>query len=262
VVRALVGILLIGGVALGGCGAQSIGGRAMQASPTVAPTPTVTPTALPARPLSWKPGTAPIRLVREIDPPVQALVTSPADGRAAYLCGANWTNTNTDVQPDVWVTTDRAAHWTLITPLPLPRHFNSCHMVVNDTNVASAVVEMIYDSATPDTDVTDDFATFDGGKSWSQIGASNSERVAQLASLGDTIYALTSSPTDDGGQPHLFVASSATFADPRAWQRADTGLPAPIQRLWLNPRTGALLATISLIGNQPQLWQSTDGGKS
>ncbi len=91
-------------------------------TPTTVPNPTVTPTPLPAYSLSWQPGTAPIRLVREVSPPV--LAPSPTDGRVAYLCGADWPPNTTDVQPQVWVTTDRAAHWTLVTTIPLRRHYN------------------------------------------------------------------------------------------------------------------------------------------
>ncbi len=156
---------------------------------TALPSPTVIPTPLPAHPLSWQPGTAPIRLVREVDPP--ELKLPPADGRVAYLCASPPTETP-GVEPQVWVTQDWGAHWTTISTIPLSHHYNGCHLLANDTNPASAVVTMTHYSADPNATLVDDFATFDYRHSWTQIGPPDGGHAVQVASTrdGKTVYVL------------------------------------------------------------------------
>src|SRR5262249_41031076 len=144
------------------------------------------------------------------------------------------------------VTSDRAAHWSQVTSsIPLPRHYNSCQMIANDTNAASAVVTMMYNAGSASGSAAE-FATFDGGKSWREERPQDNGTASQFAATQPAVYEtgdFYSGGVYSGntGTRHLFAAPLVTFAAMSTWQRVDTTLPAHVERFWVNPATGALL---------------------
>ncbi len=132
-------------------------------------------------------------------------------------------------------------------------------MIADDTNAASAMVTMRYDGATPDAKAVAVFFTGDAGSSWGQVGGSSGGYVSQFASMGTAAYMLYST----GDQPpQLFVAAFSSLADTHVWQRLDASLPAPVQRFWLNPFTGAILVALDSSSTPSRLYQSDDLGKT
>jgi hypothetical protein len=210
-------------------------------APMATSAPTATPTPLPAHPLSWQPTTSPIDLTREINPP--GLVVSPADGSTAYLCDGSGSG------PRAWITRDRGAHWSATASLPsrvagMPagERFYGCGILADDLTPTTALAEMAWSAPGNGAGFTigADYATFDGGRNWRQVGIDEgSFQYQQFASVGSTIYALRADRTQSLMPPyHIWVSADRM----RTWRRVDAAIPEPVTRFWLDPASGALLA--------------------
>ncbi len=219
--------------------------------------PTATATALPPTPLAWQAAALPSGFVSlGVGGP---LAFTPSDGNTAYTCGVTGSGAQ-DTNPGVWVTHDRAAHWTRMADLPVSRTIGWCWIVVDSLNpaVAVAMASWAPNGIGPVPNFSADFATFDGGATWRQLGG-NPEPflVKQLATRQGTTLAILNSGVG-GGDIRLWVSTDQM----RTWQPVSgpwgpEGWGNPV--VWVNPGSGATLLQTGL--DTAQLWQSTDEGQ-
>jgi hypothetical protein len=227
-------------------------------APSVPRSPTATPTSLPPAPLAWQAAAFPpgYNSLGAIHGP---LAFAPSDGNTAYVCGVTGAG-NQDSAPGVWVTHDRAAHWTRMADLPVSRTIGWCWIVVDSLNpaIAVAIVSWAPNDLGPVPNFDLDFATFDGGATWRQLGG-NPEPflVKQLATRQGTTLAILDSGVG-GGDIRLWISTDQM----RTWQPVSgpwgpEGWGNPV--VWVNPGSGAILLQTGV--DTARLWGSTDGGQ-
>jgi hypothetical protein len=142
--------------------------------------------------------------------------------------------------------------------MPSDHHFTGC-LMMEDNNVATtAVITLTW--APPGTgngcSLVADFATFDAGRTWRPLGTAQTIDVTQVASVGNTIYAVRTVDVNSAYQYHIWASGDQM----RTWHRLDPANTADVQQMWLNPATGALLAETAAGQTPSLLYSTTDHG--
>lgn len=231
-------------VLVAGCGASAVTAtpyRTPLASnmPFPTDTPTVPPVTTPAikAPLSWHTSTLPDNATLFF--PISILTVAPSNGDVAYLCdGSQRPNAS------FYATHDHGVHWRRMTDIPASEPCNG----------------LLVDAADPNT-VLAGLLTTDGGVTWQQrTSASQSPAILALATWHSLRYAIVDVSDTSGAHTVLAVSTD----NMRSWHYSDPQLIAPhltssgVNRfqLWVNPSSGAVLATI-----RGRMWQTTDSGQ-
>ena len=188
---------------------------------------------------------------------ILSLIISPSDGNTAYSC--MWP-ASASVGPDIWVTHDRAQHWTQITPLP-PAHrkLDICGLLLDaaDPSIVVASVSWMRQKdlfgAPPQIFLAafTEFVSFDGGAHWQLLrgpGLFMPEWVATYH--GTTVAELETAD----GSVNLWMSTDQM----QSWRKLDL---APSGQLFINPSTGDLLMLGGGNGNPEQIYESSDLGQ-
>jgi hypothetical protein len=208
------------------------------------------------------------------------LYPSPSDGDTAYVCATS--QENPSAHPHMWVTHDRALHWSRLADVPTTRDATACDLGVDrlDPRVLTVTAYLagadggsqtppeLSGSQTP-PEQWQQFVSVDGGKTWSSYTA-----VGSVFLLGSQIHATWQGKTYATRYPfplrsdtllsRLYVSDDQM----RTWTEIDgpilsspavRALPAAMQSIGsvqVNPSTGELLVILAGL----QLWDSRDGG--
>ncbi|WIG58176.1 MAG: hypothetical protein OJF49_000921 [Ktedonobacterales bacterium] len=219
-----------------------------------------------ARALVWQDAQTPVSLVLQTPWPFQppTLAVAPSNGNVAYECYAPASATSQSGQ--VWVTRDRAAHWTRAADLPTGGEVDSCTITVNDLTPTTAVAMTFRDARDGcfacAHGTRSYFLTTDGGATWTPQSGSVFP-IGQFATARGVTYALNTPPLADAQpwQSTLLVSRDGM----RTWSPIDQPIHASsghaVMRFWLSPATGELLAYASnSAAFEEQVWLSRDGG--
>lgn len=168
----------------------------------------------------------------------------------------------------VWVTRDRAAHWTPAGTLPLARHdITLCAVLVDDLNPTHLLATATWQrqpSFALDPQQSLALISTDGGASWQPLANRQDTQITDFVTYGPTTYA-TFVYTGDGSLRHVLYASDDGM---RTWRPIDAQINAAddnADQFWVRPDTGDLLLQAGNL-NAPQgknithLWTSGDGG--
>ena len=220
-------------------------GRSGAATATLTPTrtPAPTPTLAPATALVWQAHQPPVSLVapRPNNVFLPTLAFSQSDSDTAYECAALPGASPQGVQ--VWITRDRAAHWSRVADIMTGGLVDACTIVVDDLDPATAAVQAIRraDSGCVPAIGCGEYHTFvtrNAGQMWTPMTGPYTI-LLQLATRGGATYALFSQ------RPQSITQTKSSLAVSRDGLRTWTSLNgafSPIQRFWLNRFTGAVLA--------------------
>lgn len=211
--------------------------------------------------LSWTQVAAPPGFTAN-EPDTQLLVAEGA-GSTAYFCGA----ARLGEPITLWVTSDRAAHWTRTTSTPSSQGFAGCTLAV-DANNPHIVVANFFpvgsDGNAARVSQWTSYATMDGGTSWTKPDALQGMNVVNLASFHEHTYAIGTT----GKEFHLYISDDQM----RDWSAVDgyifstirkvTGSQdrIDVERVWVNGQSGEIVAQSSLGSAQSALWLSVDNG--
>ena len=230
---------------------------------------TITPTSaiLPGPALSWTAGSLPPGLPMLDDSfwfganVFLSLVIAPGDGNIAYTCMRPASaSASMEPEPEVWVTHDRAQHWTQAAPLPAAhRQLYICSLLPDAADPSIVVVgvswmrEKDLSGAPPQIGLAawEDFVSFDGGTHWQLLhgpGLFMPEWVATYH--GTTVAELETAD----GSVNLWLSTDQM----QSWRKLDQ---APSGQLYMNPSTGDLLMLGGGNGNQEQIYESSDLGQ-
>ncbi|MGZ6390384.1 MAG: hypothetical protein ACXWQZ_14130 [Ktedonobacterales bacterium] len=229
-----------------GCGASAVTAMPYRTPlatnmPFPTDTPTVPPVTTPAvnAPLSWHTSTLPDSATLFF--PISILTVAPSNGDVAYLCdGSQRPNAR------FYATHDHGVHWRRMTDIPASE---PCNYPVIDAADANTVL------------FSSSLFTTDGGVTWQQrTSASQSPAILALATWHSLRYAIVDVSGTTGTHAMLAVSTD----NMRSWHYTDPQLIAPHLtssevnsfQLWVNPSSGAVLATI-----RGRMWQSTDSGQ-
>lgn len=245
--------------------------------PALTPAPTLAPV-----PLDWTAATFPPGSVLAYG---HTLAVPVSDGNTAYACaitlskGAATTPATGSIGDtpsgiaSMWVTHDRAAHWTQTHALPAVGHaVNSCSIIVDDYQPSTALVVVSWSEIpVPEVsaDVAASFVTTDGGASWHQVADPSAVNIGRILTANGRTYALLNHTCTDA-QPrtiendclwHLYPITDSWQIGQPVDQAISTDSLMGIRGLWADRSSGAIWvevperhATIS------QLWKSADGG--
>ncbi len=241
---------------------------------TATPFVSATPTLSPARPLVWQSQTLPISFAAGGR---NRFSVSGGDGNTAYICEMPTTVSTTTIH--VWATHDRGMHWRRMTDVRLDEPRDTCRLIIDETNpqiVAMWMVSQPIDSQ-PSAVMR---ITFDGGASWQAL-AWRYDQPIQLISWRNLTFGSFAEKyvTDTWGgiypaNLHMMVSADGMHT----WKSIDEGFTSidgmaqQINRFWLNPISGELLAETStpyygglILPNDRRLtlhlWRSTDAGQ-
>jgi photosystem II stability/assembly factor-like uncharacterized protein len=187
-----------------------------------------------------------------------------SDGDTAYLCNL------ANGQAQVWVTHDRAEHWTIVGSVPVTSSMTECYIAVDALQPRQALLRTYKIVCCQEVDYEGRiYLTTDGGVTWTLRDAPAEETplFSSLATLGGVSYTLAGTlprSHDISGYDALFMSKDGM----RTWRRIDAGVFAQkggrterfIERFWLGS-SGELLAVV----NKPtagtyELWRSDDQG--
>ncbi|GEM_PF-2126839 len=202
----------------------------------------------PAAPLTWTtasmPPGNPMSGMRDNG---ASLTVAPSDGNTAYTCTAPSPPlpSPSKVPASVWVTHDRARHWTRAAPIPPVAHpFGWCWVVVDQMNPATAVLAVSWgrEAEGPSLKTTVSFVTFNSGQSWQPLTSPQTSPqnffVFEFATYHGVTIAIIG-VNIDGGLSKWWVSRNHM----RTWQTINYQLPVQqIGQFWINPGTGELLA--------------------
>ncbi|MGZ3638094.1 MAG: hypothetical protein ACXVCX_09710, partial [Ktedonobacterales bacterium] len=199
-------------------------------------TPTLPPVTTPAvkAQLSWHTSTLPAG--ETLFFPVSIVTVAPSNGDVAYLCDGDGAQSTR-----FFVTHDHGAHWRRMTDIPAPEPCNP----------------LLVDAGDPNT-VLAGLLTTDGGATWQQ--RTQLPGILALATWHSLRYAIVEVSDTTGTHTMLAVSTD----NMRSWHYTDPQVIAPHLtssevnsfQLWVNPSSGAVLATI-----RGRMWQSTDSGQ-
>lgn len=221
--------------------------------------------------LTWAPATLPLGMqfygVSQVAP-------APTNGDVAYGCVSPLDVTGkpapgaTGGATTVWVTSDRAAHWTPAGTLPLVRHdITLCAVLVDDLNPTHLLATATWQrqpGLALDPQQSLAFSSTDGGASWQPLANPQDTQITDFATYGSTTYA-TFVYSGDGSPQHVLYASDDGM---RTWRPIDAQINAADDLagvLWVRPNTGGLLLQAGNLNapegkNITHLWTSDDGG--
>ena len=182
---------------------------------------------------------------------------APSDGNIAYSCMAPATIA---VRPAIWVTRDRAQHWTQVASLPLVDHqLQICDLIPDAVDPSMVVASVSW--ARPKDLMGEppqmafpefrEFITFDGGGHWQSLPGSEPVLLQWLATYHGTTLAIVEQSSGD-------VSLEMSADHLQTWQE----LPrAPVGQVLINSATGDLLVLGTNGSNQEQLYKSHDLGQ-
>ncbi|MGO8951439.1 MAG: hypothetical protein ACLQUY_28060 [Ktedonobacterales bacterium] len=230
---------------------------------------TVTPTSpiLPGTALPWAAGILPSGYAMfsgfnnyQDDDQGGTFYIAPSDGNIAYSCMAP---ASIAVGPGIWVTHDRAQHWTQVASLPSVAHqlniLNICDLIPDAVDPSIVVASVSWArpkdlmGEEPQMAFTEfrDFITFDGGAHWQPLPGSEPILLQWLATYHGTSLAIVEQSSGD-------VSLEMSTDQMQTWRE----LPqAPVGQVWINPATGDLLVLGVNGRNQWQLYASSDLGQ-
>ena len=218
--------------------------------------------AVPGPSLSWTAGSRPPGNPMVggfgIEPnTILSLIIAPSDGNIAYSC---LQPASASVGPGIWVTHDRAQHWTQMTPPPSAhRQQYICGLLLDaaDPSIVVAYVSWMrqkdLQGAPPQIFLAafTDFVSFDGGAHWQLLrgpGLFMPEWVATYH--GTTVAELETAD----GSVNLWMSTDQM----QSWRKLDQ---APSGQLYMNPSTGDLLMLGGGNDNQELEYESSDLGQ-
>src|SRR5690348_5411696 len=186
------------------------------------------------------------------------VAVSASDGDTAYVCTiASQAQTQTDTPAgaaSVWMTRDRAIHWTQASPLLTARHdITACYVIVSDNQPSTALVVVSW-SQTFGPQLSSDqaagFVTTDSGVSWHEVDDPRSLGITQFAAIKGKIYALIGPActpelpltTSNDCLWHLYMISDSWQTWQPIWQPIDqtptqNSRPIGARGFWLDPDT-------------------------
>jgi photosystem II stability/assembly factor-like uncharacterized protein len=236
-------------------------------TPSVAPTATAPPPQLaiaPAHPLVWTAHQLPpgLKLTQCY---LNCSALAQSDGDTAYMCNL------ANGQAQVWVTHDRAAHWTVAGSVPVTSSMTECYIAVDALQPRQALLRTYKILCCQEVDYEGRiYLTTDGGVTWTPRDAPAEETpiFSHLATLGGVSYTLAGTlprSHDISGYGALFMSRDGM----RTWTRIDAGVfvqkggrtERDINRFWL-ASSGELLAEVNNHTSAPfyELWRSDDQG--
>lgn len=239
---------------------------------SITPSLTPAPTLVPA-PLDWKAATFPAGSVLAYG---HTLAIPSSDGNTAYVCAIASSAPSSDTPSGVasiWVSHDRATHWTQAHALPAVGHAaNSCYIIVDDYQPSKALVVVSWSQA-PIHDVTPDtaagFVTTDGGASWHTLADPRVFGVARIATINGQMYAQIYHPCnaslpasiDNDCLWHLTpITDSWQIGHPVDQVIMNDSLMG-ISSLWVGPNAGEIWAEVpERHATISRLWKTIDGG--
>jgi hypothetical protein len=181
----------------------------------------------------------------------------PGDGNIAYTCELAASSAGGLA---LWMTHDRARHWTPLAPLPsVGRQLDVCIIIPDAADPSIVVVNATWVSAHEfagpafETFIPDfvQFVTFDGGVHWQLLHGPEPFVLQWLATYHGTTLAMLEGR---GGSAHLWSSTDQM----QTWHE----LPqAPRGEPFINPVTGDLLVVDNFFSNQGYIDQSTDLGQ-
>jgi hypothetical protein len=226
-----------------------------------------------AAPLSWQQAPQPSDLVSDKNQDIEA--NAPSDGNTAYRCV---------VMPDaseshlaVWVTHDRALHWTRTASPPAWQSTApnaQCSIAVDALDartVALGLFPMVPRQA-PDLASVFTYVTTDGGGSWRQLTSPTPASIVGPFTVGNnplaTWHGVTYAIRYTQHAPSAIVGTlSASHDGMRTWQPIDQPLAAAgleVASFWVNASSGEILAQATSQTGAPlpaPLWDTRDGGQ-
>jgi hypothetical protein len=181
---------------------------------------------------------------------------SPADGNTAFACNEPGGALNIQ-HPSLWVTHDLGAHWRAVNTLP-DNTTGWCSIIPDQFDPQIVLLGLASEQAIGGSQGADHYVvSLDGGATWPVMSGLNGIKPIELATAGETTYALGSASQ----RPMLYVSHDGL----RSWQPASLSLTPAIQsaeQFWLDPTSGALLMEAATSAQQFELYESTDGGAS
>ncbi len=213
---------------------------------------TVTHTPSSSLPLTWHAVTYPGDGV--VSYPEGVVTVAPGDGDIAYMCMANGSS-----RVAVWVTRDRAAHWTHVGDISVSMGTNQCYPTVDGLQPNTAVVAVVAAKlgASPPVSLYTSYVTFDGGSAWRQLSKQQPYLAFQFSTLAGVIYGYLRvvHGQQDEEVPELVVSNDQM----RTWRPILQGIGDfsgfDSNDFWLNPVNGALLVKDASV-----FWSSADAG--
>jgi hypothetical protein len=239
-------VLLLAALLLAGCGGTTTQAGASGTRTPAAPTATriaATPT-LPPAPLSWEDATLPPGYIGGIvSYNLGPLAVAPGDGNIAYACALATPHNGVPatVGTTIWLTQDRAQHWSRLAPLPVvPQFLTSCWIVPDavDPSIVVAGVSWAREGALgePLFMQSAQFVSFVGGTQWQSLTGSQPFVVRWLA----TYHGTTMAEVDTNVPAVGYGAFWISYDHMRTWQASSTAEPQ-YRSIFINPTTGELL---------------------
>jgi photosystem II stability/assembly factor-like uncharacterized protein len=235
-------------------------------TPSVAPTATAPPPPLaiaPAHPVVWTAHQLPPRL-RLTGCYLNCPALAQSEGATAYLCDL------ANGQAQVWVTHDRAEHWTMAGSVPVTSSMTECYIAVDALQPRQALLRtyklqccqvVSYEGRI--------YLTTDGGVTWTPRDAPAEETplVSNLATVGGVSYTLAGTLPRSACNS-CYQALYMSKDGMRTWRRIDAGIFIQkggrserfVERFWLGS-SGELLAAVNkYTAGTHELWRSADQG--
>src|SRR5579859_1202663 len=186
---------------------------------------------------------------------------SADNGDVAYACIVSTTSPSVTVP--VWLTRDRAAHWTQVETLTAPRPVTSCGVTPDDFDTGTA--DIVLDWKSPGAQwmpsVTVSYVTTDAGAHWQKLTGTPAFVISDLATRDGRVYALRTIQVDAEGTTARRLSTSDDHF--RTWHPIDSAIADnfnPISGFWADPTSNTLLASVDNGPESSVLWSSNDDG--
>lgn len=230
-------------------------------------TKTPTATEAPVSTLSWQ--AAPGQGALTSAGGRASFATAPSDGNTAYACVVPGGAPGQRIT--VWVTHDRASHWTRAADLPASGQTadanTQCALTADATDSRRVALAVYWHVARtgPSPLSASTFVTTDGGAVWRELTSPQPFTIGEMATHQGSTYAIRSTQPD----PATVAGDLSVSRDGlRTWQLIDQAIVAAGQRVvafWINPGSGEILAEATSQTGAPEpapLWDTRDGGRT